>query len=43
MNNLSLADEKTKIQVRGLDFFYGGQRSLKSVDMIIPEKKPRAK
>ena len=39
MNNLSLADEKTKIQVRGLDFFYGGQRSLKSVDMIIPEKR----
>ncbi|MCF7535026.1 phosphate ABC transporter ATP-binding protein PstB [Pseudomonas sp. NPDC078416] len=39
MNNLSLADEKTKIQVRGLDFFYGTQRSLKSVDMIIPEKR----
>jgi phosphate transport system ATP-binding protein len=39
MNNLSLADEKTKIQVRGLDFFYGSQRSLKSVDMIIPEKR----
>ena len=39
MNNLSLADEKTKIQVRGLDFYYGAQRSLKSVDMIIPEKR----
>ena len=39
MNNLSLADEKTKIQVRGLDFYYGTQRSLKSVDMIIPEKR----
>ena len=39
MNNLSLADEKTKIQVRGLDFFYNGVRSLKSVDMTIPEKR----
>ena len=39
MNNLSLADEKTKIQVRGLDFFYNGVRSLKSVGMTIPEKR----
>jgi phosphate transport system ATP-binding protein len=42
MNNLSLADEKTKIQVRGLDFFYNGHRSLKSVDMTIPEKRVTA-
>jgi phosphate transport system ATP-binding protein len=39
MNNLSLADEKTKIQVRGLEFFYGDNRSLKSIDMNIPEKR----
>jgi phosphate transport system ATP-binding protein len=39
MNNLSLANEKTKIQVRGLEFFYGGQKSLKSIDMVIPEKR----
>ena len=39
MNNLSLANEKTKIQVRGLEFFYGGQQSLKSIDMVIPEKR----
>ncbi|MEQ7922610.1 phosphate ABC transporter ATP-binding protein PstB [Xanthomonas sp. WHRI 1810A] len=39
MNNLSLADEKTKIQVRGLEFFYGDNKSLKSIDMNIPEKR----
>lgn len=39
MNNLSLANEKTKIQVRGLEFFYNEQKSLKSIDMIIPEKR----
>lgn len=39
MNNLSLADEKTKIQVRGLEFFYNNHKSLKSIDMNIPEKR----
>ncbi|MBX8601057.1 phosphate ABC transporter ATP-binding protein PstB [Pseudomonas cichorii] len=39
MNNLSLANEKTKIQVRGLEFFYNQQKSLKSIDMMIPEKR----
>ncbi|RMU75504.1 Phosphate import ATP-binding protein PstB [Pseudomonas syringae pv. aptata] len=39
MNNLSLANEKTKIQVRGLEFFYDNQKSLKSIDMTIPEKR----
>ncbi|WP_122313867.1 phosphate ABC transporter ATP-binding protein PstB [Pseudomonas cichorii] len=39
MNNLSLANEKTKIQVRGLEFFYNNQKSLKSIDMMIPEKR----
>ncbi|MCF5521585.1 ATP-binding cassette domain-containing protein, partial [Pseudomonas syringae] len=39
MNNLSLANEKTKIQVRGLEFFYNNQKSLKSIDMTIPEKR----
>ncbi|AHF67148.1 phosphate import ATP-binding protein PstB 1 [Pseudomonas cichorii] len=39
MNNLSLANEKTKIQVRGLEFFYNDQKSLKSIDMMIPEKR----
>src|SRR5471030_2353746 len=39
MNNLSLADEKTKIQVRGLEFFYNNQKSLKSINMNIPEKR----
>ncbi|MBX8490765.1 phosphate ABC transporter ATP-binding protein PstB [Pseudomonas cichorii] len=39
MNNLSLANEKTKIQVRGLEFFYNEQKSLKSIDMMIPEKR----
>jgi len=39
MNNLSLADEKTKIQVRGLEFFYNDHKSLKSIDMNIPEKR----
>ncbi|MFJ3485189.1 phosphate ABC transporter ATP-binding protein PstB [Pseudomonas sp. NPDC090202] len=39
MNNLSLADEKTKIQVRNLDFFYNGHQSLKNVNMTIPEKR----
>ncbi|AKV08457.1 phosphate ABC transporter ATP-binding protein [Pseudomonas fluorescens NCIMB 11764] len=33
------ANEKTKIRVRGLDFFYNSQRSLKSIDMDIPEKR----
>ncbi|WP_295477546.1 phosphate ABC transporter ATP-binding protein PstB [uncultured Pseudomonas sp.] len=39
MNNLSLANEKIKIQVRGLEFFYNSHRSLKSIDMLIPEKR----
>lgn len=39
MNRLSLADERTKIRVRGLEFFYNDQRSLKSIDMDIPEKR----
>ncbi|WNW09760.1 phosphate ABC transporter ATP-binding protein PstB [Pseudomonas sp. DTU_2021_1001937_2_SI_NGA_ILE_001] len=39
MNNLSLANEKIKIQVRGLEFFYNSHCSLKSIDMLIPEKR----
>ncbi|MBF7141897.1 MULTISPECIES: phosphate ABC transporter ATP-binding protein PstB [Pseudomonas] len=36
MNNL--APKRTKIQVRDLEFFYGDNRSLKSINMDIPEK-----
>ncbi|CAD0263011.1 phosphate ABC transporter ATP-binding protein PstB [Pseudomonas veronii] len=39
MNSRDLADERTKIRVRGLEFFYNSQRSLKSIDMDIPEKR----
>jgi phosphate transport system ATP-binding protein len=35
----SLASERTKIRVRGLEFFYNNNRSLKSIDMDIPEKR----
>lgn len=33
---------RTKIAVRGLDFFYGGARALKSIGMAIPEKQVTA-
>ena len=39
MDATSIAHEKTKIQVRGLEFFYNNQRSLKSIDIDIPEKR----
>lgn len=39
MNSRDLADERTKIRVRGLEFFYNSQRFLKSIDMDIPEKR----
>ena len=39
MNSRDLADERTKIRVRGLEFFYNNQRSLNSIDMDIPEKR----
>ena len=39
MNSLDLTNERTKIRVRGLEFFYNNQRSLKSIDMDIPEKR----
>ena len=39
MNSRDPANEKTKIRVRGLEFFYNNQRSLKSIDMDIPEKR----
>ncbi|EIK96373.1 phosphate transporter ATP-binding protein [Pseudomonas sp. M47T1] len=38
----SLAQERTKIRVRNLEFFYDQQRSLKSIDMDIPEKRVTA-
>ena len=34
----TLAPKRTKIQVRNLDFFYDAHRSLKSINMDIPEK-----
>lgn len=39
MNSRDLADDRTKIRVRGLEFFYNNQRSLNSIDMDIPEKR----
>ncbi|UZE08688.1 phosphate ABC transporter ATP-binding protein PstB [Pseudomonas corrugata] len=39
MNSRDLANERIKIRVRGLEFFYNNQRSLKSIDMDIPEKR----
>ncbi|UOP11931.1 phosphate ABC transporter ATP-binding protein PstB [Pseudomonas palleroniana] len=39
MDTTRIEPEKTKIQVRGLEFFYNQQRSLKSIDMDIPEKR----
>jgi phosphate transport system ATP-binding protein len=33
---------RTKIAVRGLDFFYGGARALKDIGMAIPEKQVTA-
>ncbi|WP_448649826.1 phosphate ABC transporter ATP-binding protein PstB [Pseudomonas fluorescens] len=39
MDANGIAHEKTKIQVRGLEFFYNHQRSLKSIDIDIPEKR----
>ncbi|MDB5983934.1 MAG: hypothetical protein JWQ69_4949, partial [Pseudomonas sp.] len=31
MNSQALVNEKTKIRVRGLEFFYNDHRSLKSI------------
>ena len=39
MDATGIAPDKTKIQVRGLEFFYNNQRSLKSINMDIPEKR----
>ena len=39
MKTRDLASENTKIRVRGLEFFYNEQKSLKSIDMMIPEKR----
>ncbi|MDE2036487.1 MAG: ATP-binding cassette domain-containing protein, partial [Pseudomonas sp.] len=39
MQSTRLDPEKTKIRVRGLEFFYNNQRSLKSIDIDIPEKR----
>jgi phosphate transport system ATP-binding protein len=33
----AIAAERTKIRVRDLEFFYGEHRSLKSINMDIPE------
>jgi phosphate transport system ATP-binding protein len=33
---------KAKLQVRGLDFFYGGTRALKSITMDVPERRVTA-
>jgi phosphate transport system ATP-binding protein len=38
----TLAPTRTKIQVRNLDFFYDTNRSLKSINMDIPEKRVTA-
>ena len=39
MDATGIVPDKTKIQVRGLEFFYNNQRSLKSIDIDIPEKR----
>lgn len=39
MDVTDLDSARTKIRVRGLEFFYSNQRSLKSIDMDIPEKR----
>lgn len=39
MNSRDVANQSTKIRVRDLEFFYHNQRSLKSIDMDIPEKR----
>ncbi len=38
----ALANEKIKIQVKGLDFFYGKFHALKGVNLSIPERKVTA-
>ena len=35
MDAIRIDNEKTKIRVRGLEFFYNNQRSLKSIDIDI--------
>ena len=39
---LSLEDEKTCIEVKDLDLYYGDKQALKSVNMTIPEKRVSA-
>ena len=39
MDATGIVPDKIKIQVRGLEFFYNNQRSLKSIDIDIPEKR----
>ncbi|MGY2290369.1 phosphate ABC transporter ATP-binding protein PstB [Pseudomonas sp. SDO528_S397] len=39
MNTNDIENERMKIRVRGLEFFYNGHRSLKSIDIDIPEKR----
>ena len=42
MNTLTLADEKSKISVKGLNFFYGKFHALKDINLEIPENKVTA-
>jgi phosphate transport system ATP-binding protein len=39
---LSLAEEKTKIAVRNLNLYYGNDRALNDVNLVIPEKRVTA-
>jgi phosphate transport system ATP-binding protein len=42
LKTLSLADEKTKIAVQDLNLYYGNDRALNGINLIIPEKRVTA-
>ena len=42
LKTLSLADEKTKIAVQNLNLYYGNDRALNDINLVIPEKRVTA-
>ncbi|HSJ47581.1 MAG TPA: phosphate ABC transporter ATP-binding protein PstB [Gammaproteobacteria bacterium] len=42
LKTLSLADEKTKIAVQNLNLYYGNDRALNDIHLVIPEKRVTA-
>ncbi|PLW83770.1 phosphate ABC transporter ATP-binding protein [Kineobactrum sediminis] len=41
-HSVDMADETTKIEVRDLELYYGNDRTLKNINLLIPEKKVTA-